>query len=156
MRAPMGDPDRPPRPGLVKARAAPLVARKTLSLASMTPGRWRELFEAADVISEGAGLVEGAGVVYYGTTSLVILASSRGGALPDAELATLAALVRLDPHARVRALRVAHREALSRAGRPLGTLRAEIAVAAARGGLEVVVDVVADVLGARGARVPGS
>lgn len=88
--------------------------------------RLGELFDAADVMSEGANRPDGAEQVYYGTTSIRLALESAGGPLPDALHQELAKILRFDPHARVRALRIACREALVRAGNPLETIQAEL------------------------------
>jgi hypothetical protein len=114
-----------------------------VELAAAAPGRWREIVDGADVVSEGMTRSEGERLVYYGSTSVLLLRRSAGGSLPDAELAALAALARADPHVRLRVLRVARREAAARAGGELGTLRAEIMVEASARGLALLVEVVA-------------
>jgi len=131
------------RPGLAKIRAVPLVAERTLHLSAASEGRWRRIVEAADVVSEGRTIPEGERLVYYGSTSVLLLRRSAGGELPDAQLPALTALIRADPHVRLHVLRVARREAEARAGGALGTLRAEIDVAASARGLSLLVEVVA-------------
>jgi hypothetical protein len=130
-------------PGLIKVRASPLVVRRTFDVAQAPSGVWREILDAADVVSEGRTQPEGERLVYYGSTSLLLLMRSRGGSLPDGDAAGLVALVRADPHVRLRALRIARREAEARAGGELGTLRAEIDVAEASRGVALLVEVVA-------------
>lgn len=130
-------------PGLAKVRAAPLVQRRRVELCTAQSGRWREILEDADVVSEGAVRAEDGVLIYYGTTSVLLLRSSSGGALPDLDVASLAAIVRLDPHVRLRALRIAHREASARAGSPIGVLRADIAVGAVARGVVISVEVTA-------------
>ena len=83
-------------------------------------GRLRELFDDADVISEGRAGIEGGELVYHGSTSV------RLGRGDDAGIEALARMATLDPHMRLRALRIARREASARAGGPIGTLRAEV------------------------------
>lgn len=110
-----------PGPGPAKVRGAPLILRRYVELVATSEGRLRELFEVADVISEGSAREEDGRLVYYGSTSLLIR--------PGEDAATVAQLGRLlpfDPHVRIRALRIAHREASSRAGGPIGTLHAEL------------------------------
>jgi hypothetical protein len=139
-----------PFPGLAKVRAAPLVRRRTIELAGLMQGRWREIVDGADVVSEGRAEVEGDRLVYYGSTSVLLLRRSNGGELPDGDVALLAALLKADPHARLHVLRIARREAVSRAGSPLGTMRAEIDVAPSARGVALLVEVVARL--PRGAR----
>ncbi len=135
----------PTSPGLAKIRAVPLVQRRTVELCAAAPGRWGEIVERADIVSEGRARLEGDLLVYYGSTSVLLLRRSAGGELPDADLPAIAALLRADPHVRLRVLRLARREAEGRAppGAPLGTLHAEIDVAASARGVALLVEVVA-------------
>ena len=102
--------------------------RRDLELWQSADYRWRELFEAADVMSEGATRDEPGGRVYYGSTSVLLLVVSRGGLLPDAELAVVTRLLASDPHARLRAVRIACLEAQLQSGGPIGRVRAELVV----------------------------
>lgn len=130
-------------PGLVKIRALPLVRRRAVTLVVAEPGPFRDVVEGADVISEGRTEIESGRLVYYGSTSVLLLRRSAGGDLPDVQIAALAALLRRDPHVRLRVLRIAHREATARAGGPLDTVRAEIDVAPCARGVSLLVEVVA-------------
>ena len=129
----------PQRPGLAKVKSAPLVRRRRADLVAPLEGRWREIIETADVVSEGKPRDEGGTLFYYGSTSILL----RAGELVDEDLEELAAILRHDPHTRVRAIRVARREAATRASAPLGSMRAEILVRATSDGVLVTVDVVA-------------
>ena len=131
------------RPGLTKVRAVPLVMRRTVHLSSVSTGRLREIVDAADVVSEGCTRPEGGRLVYYGSTSVLLLRRSAGGQVPDVDVHSLTALLRVEPHVRLRVLRIAHREAAARAGGTLGTLHADIDVAASARGVALLVDVVA-------------
>lgn len=133
-------PPAPDGPGIAKIRRVPLVRTVQRELSSTLDGRWRELIESADVVSEGAVRVEAAGARYYGTTSLVVEAAAE-------DVAKIAAS---DPHLRLRAVRIAVREASTRAGGPLTHVRVELSFRRAGRGVCVVADVVADV--ARSAR----
>lgn len=146
--------ERPSGPGLTKIRAAPLLRRRVVELYATSDGEVRELFELADVISEGSARVEGDELVYYGSTSLLLVPAD------PSLLRELARVLPLDPHTRVRALRVARREASARAGGALGTIRADLTFAGGatpspssrgRPALALTVDVTAVVL-RRGAR----
>lgn len=65
--------------------------------------------------------------VYYGTTSLRChLEPAAKGWGSELSAAQLAAVVLSDPHARLRVLRIAHREAAARAPGTLGVLQAEM------------------------------
>lgn len=104
--------------------------------------RIRELFESADVMSEGAWRPTPDGARhYFGTTSIVLPVHSAGGAIPDAQLAPLTALFLRDPHVRLRALRIACREANVRAESALGSVRAELTIVRDVHGIRIHVDV---------------
>jgi hypothetical protein len=136
-----------PRPGLAKARPPALVRSRTLSLVRASDARFRLAAEAADVVSEGRPEVEARGVVYYGSTS--VLLAFEGGAPTPAELAALAVVAPLDPHLRVRALRIARREAAARAGGAIGSVHAELAIVVEPRGVRVTIDVAAEVAASR-------
>lgn len=135
----------PKRPGLAKARAEPLLSRRTVPLVKSSDYRLRELFEDADVISEGKIRDDPDGAMYYGSTSIVLLYVSRGGTVPDERADEMAALVAIDPHARVRAIRIACLEAQVRARAPIGRVRAELFVRRDDNGVRIDVDVEARV-----------
>lgn len=133
----------PPGPGLAKANARSFVRRRRMDFVAVEEGPLQQLVEKADVISEGLARIEAAGSVYYGTTSVLLVASSRGGALPDADVENLSTLFARDPHLRLRVLRIAVREARARAGGDLGRVSAEMDVRSSPAGIEVTIDVVA-------------
>jgi hypothetical protein len=132
------------RPGPRKASPAPLLHKRHVELWASSDYRIRQMFEAADVMSEGALRPEANGAVYYGTTSIVLWVVSKGGQIPDETLVECSRLLRLDPHARLRAVRVAWREAAVRAAVPLGQLRAELAFSTTPFGVKIDVDVEAE------------
>lgn len=134
------------RPGLRKAAPTPLINRRQLELWACSDYLIRQMFEAADVMSEGAPRSERGSTTYYGTTSIVLPTISAGGHIPDDDLDNSLSLLRRDPHARVRAIRVAWREAAVRAGAPLGQLRAELAFSVTSHGVKIDVDVEAEQL----------
>jgi hypothetical protein len=142
-------------PGLSKTRGLPIVRRRQVELWQSADYRWRELFEAADVMSEGATRQESEGAIYYGSTSVLLPLASRGGAVPD-ELATeIARALAVDPHARLRAVRIACLEAQVRAGAPIGRVRAELFVRPDKRGVRVDVEVEARVFADVARRGPG-
>jgi hypothetical protein len=126
-------------PGLKKTGGLPLVHQRSLELWQSSDYRWRELFEAADVMSEGATRTEPEGSVYYGSTSVLLPLASHGGMIPDAEVDHVLRLVAADPHARVRAVRIACLEAQLRSEGTLGRVRAELFVR--RGGRGIRIDI---------------
>ena len=132
-------------PGLRKSRGAPLLDRRTFEVWRASDYRFRELFECADVMSEGATRPEPDGATYYGTTSVLLPFASKGGAVPDDLSAEVAALIATDPHARLRAVRIACLEAQVRSVGPIGRVRAELFVRPDPRGIRVDVDVEARV-----------
>ena len=138
--------ERPPRPGLAKVKTAPILKRRSAELIAALGGRILDLVEAASVMSEGQARQEGGELVYYGTTSLLFSRRSLGGDLPDSEAADLAIAFENDPHARLHIVRIAHREASSRASGQLGPVNAELHVEITPRGVMVLVDVAAPIL----------
>jgi hypothetical protein len=132
-------------PGLRKARGVSLLDRRTVELWRSNDYRLRELFECADVMSEGATRNEPDGATYYGSTSVLLPFASRGGAVPDELGREIAALVGADPHARIRAVRIACLEAQVRSNARIGRVRAELSVRHDARGVRVDVDVEARV-----------
>jgi hypothetical protein len=128
-------------PGIVKAKRQPLQVRRRFDLIHSSDDQIRELFERADVISEGAVRQEALGRCYYGTTSVLLPSMARGGLIPDDQRAALAIQLQADPHARLRAIRIACREAQVRCAASLGQLRAEVTVLDDRDGVRFDVDV---------------
>lgn len=149
-------------PGLTKTRRLDLLKRRTVELWQSADYRWRELFESADVMSEGATRGEPEGPVYYGSTSVLLPIVSLGGFVPDDAIDDVVRIIASDPHARVRAVRISCLEAQLRSGGPLGRVRAELFVRRDRRGVRVDVEVEARVFaeaeasGARRSLVPGS
>lgn len=134
-----------PTPGIAKARSEPLIFRRTMPLVKSSDYRLRQLFERADVMSEGKTRDEPEGKTYYGSTSVILTFSSFGGEIPDDRADELRALIAADPHARVRAIRIACLEAQLRARAPIGRVRAELSVRIDRRGLRIDVEVEANV-----------
>src|SRR6266545_3558939 len=132
----------PGRPGLAKTRQQPLFQIRDVRLAASSDARWSELFEKADVVSEGGAFGEGPERAYFGSSNIVLLLRPER---PGVTMEQLASAVALDPHVRVRALRMARREAEQRANGPLDRVRAEITVSPSPRGVAVHVDVHAQV-----------
>lgn len=142
------DGERPRGPGLAKARPALLEAR-SLRLVRLLDGAVARAFERADVVSEGGTSAEAEGPVYFGSTSLLLPRE----ALPEGPTTSaLAAALAWDLHARVRATRIAAREALLRCGGAPRTTELELAVRATERGVVFDVDVVVRLRGRRAAR----
>jgi hypothetical protein len=102
-----------------------------------TDALWREAFDAADAISEGAARTEARGQVWYGSTSLILHLDAK----TQEERAFLTEVAARDLHVRTRALRVAIREATVRAGVRLGRSQCEVRFAVDPGGVRIDVDV---------------
>ncbi|HEY8038238.1 MAG TPA: hypothetical protein VIF15_00520 [Polyangiaceae bacterium] len=131
------------RPGLAKARGLPLVHSRRAVLVRAPDPRWRELFERADIVSEGCARDEAGGRVWYGSTSLILRIepdAAPGGA------PFLAGLAARDVHIRLRAVRTAHREASLRAPGRLGRFACEIRVEPDARGVRIDVDVQAPLI----------
>lgn len=92
-------------------------------------------------MSEGALRDEADGRVYYGSTSILFMVSSRGGPVPDAQVALLPRLLVVDPHVRLRAVRVACLEAQVRSRDALGRVDAELSVRVEPRGIRIDVEV---------------
>jgi hypothetical protein len=143
----MVTPMRPARPGLAKVRTPPVLLRRSAEMIATQGGRLLELLDAASVVSEGAAREEAAARggegerVYYGSSSLLFAHQSAGGILPDAQGPDLVFALEHDPHARLQVVRVAHREALSRAGSKIGPVSAELRVKLTARGVLVTIDV---------------
>jgi hypothetical protein len=137
--------ERTVRPGLAKTRQEALFSKRSVDLVKASDYRLRELFENADVMSEGKTRDDADGATYYGSTSILLPFSSRGGSVPDADAGALVLLLQSDPHARLRAIRVARIEAQVRAHAPIGRVRAELFVRRDHRGVRIDVDVEARV-----------
>jgi hypothetical protein len=125
-------------PGLAKTRGEHLVSRRVSTWLRASDARFRALFEAADAVSEGSVRHEPAGAVWYGTTSLAL---AWPATLDPGAREAVAAIAARDPHIRLRAVRMAYREAALRAPGSLGRAVCEIRVAAREDGLRIDVDV---------------
>lgn len=107
-------------------------------------GRWRELFESADMVSEGAAREERDGDrTWYGSTSMILELPVETSLEDRAELLAVA---QKDLHTHVHALRSAHREAQSRAPGQLGRLACELRFSDDPKGLRIDVDVQAPLI----------
>jgi hypothetical protein len=137
--------DRRVGPGLAKVRTAPLVVARQLVLARGTDARWRELFEHADTVSEGAVKNERGGPCWYGTSSFILPLRS-----DDTEemRSFVSELASRDLHVRLRAVRAACREAQSRAPGRLGAAACEMTIVPDPRGVRIDVDVSAPLVDA--------
>jgi hypothetical protein len=133
-------------PGLARTTRLKLFHSRTLRLVASSDARWGELFDTADVMSEGAPRGEGAERSYFGSSNIILLITPEDA---SQTVKSLAGAVARDPHVRLRAMRVARREAAQRANAPLDRVRAEITVSPCTTGVAVHVDVEASVLADR-------
>ena len=115
-------------------------------VARATDARWRDLFEKADVVSEGAARREASGDVWYGSSSFIL--AMRAGD-PESVRAFLVEIATHDVHVRLRAIRAACREASLRAPGPLGSAVCEMRVSTESRGLRIDVDVQAPLIAVR-------
>jgi len=130
------------RPGLAKTRGLPIIQARRKLVVRTFETTWRDLFARADIVSEGRVRDEPEGPIWYGSTSLILSA-------PEGDAAVLAALAERDVHFRLRALRMAHREACLRAPSRLGRLTGEIRVEFAARAVRIDVDVQAPLIDGR-------
>ncbi|WP_394849386.1 hypothetical protein LZC95_18310 [Pendulispora brunnea] len=100
------------------------------------------MLTSADVISEGAARVENDGAVWYGSTSLIVTVPFE----KSEERALFAEVAARDPHVRVRALRIAKREAAIRAAAPLGRASCELRIEPDERGLRIDIDIQAPLI----------
>jgi hypothetical protein len=107
---------------------------------------WQQLFEKADVVSEGAVRSEADGPVYYGSTSVLLATTAYGGVYANADRDALMRLVEADPHARVRAVRIACLEAQLRARQAIAAIRAELTIRRDTRGVRIDIDIEARVI----------
>jgi len=116
-------------PGLAKVHKLQAVTHRTVPLVAVREGWFVSALDEADVVSEGSVVQEPDGAAYYGTTSVHCSVAAEAAASDEASAVApgeLAAVLLADPHARLRLLRLAHREAAVRASGPLGVLHAEM------------------------------
>jgi hypothetical protein len=128
-----------PRPGLAKTRGERPVRACVLTFLRASDGRFRAMFEAADVMTEGAVEVSNEVAVWYGSTSLILPWPPELDSPTAREF--VAAVAARDPHVRLRAVRMARREACLRAPSPLGRVECELKMEARDDGLRIDVDV---------------
>jgi hypothetical protein len=130
-------------PGLAKATAPPFVLSKQLTVSHASDARWREAFEAADAVSEGAVRVEAGGRVWYGSSSFILTLRARDDARARIWLAEIAGR---SIHVRTRAIRAACREASLRAPGALGEVTCETKISVDPRGVRIDVDVQATLI----------
>jgi hypothetical protein len=130
-------------PGLARCRPRGPVSLRWAPLVRASDSTWRALFDAADSVSEGSVVKEGAGQVWYGSTSLIL---AKPAGTSARELAFLAGVAAKDLHVRLRAVRLARREAQLRAPSSLGPSSCEIRVVSEPRGVRIDVDIQAPLI----------
>jgi len=123
------------RPGLAKARLRSTLSHKTRQFVRAMEGSLRAWMDSADIVSEGR-TSDGR---YFGSTS-IFLAWRTAPAGLSYEGESARALV-FDPHLRLRALRVARREAEARATGNLMSVSADLRAVFDARGMFVTIDV---------------
>lgn len=127
-------------PGLARAAALPFYVQKTLYRGQ--DARFREAFETADLVSEGAVKTDSPvdnSQTYFGSTSILLR-------VPPRERERTAHLARDCVHVRLRAVRLARREAEVRSQGRLGVSRCEVKIVSDPNGLRIDVDLEAPLL----------
>ena len=132
-------------PGLARASVLPFYVTKTLYRGQ--DARWSEAFATADLVSEGAVKMPsasqsqktGTASTYFGSTSILLQ-------VPARERARTAHLARECVHVRLRAVRLARREAEVRSNGQLGVSRCEVKIMEDPNGLRIDVDLEAPLL----------
>lgn len=114
--------------------------RRTVELYTLSDGVLRDAMANADIVSEGKVTLGKDGLRYDGSTS-ILLAFTSFEIGHRATRDVLVELVSLCPHIRLRAIRIAHREASSRAEGQLNTLSCQIAVSRARERIAIDIEV---------------
>lgn len=141
--------------------AGRVVQHQTRHLVAVIEGFWARVIDRADVVSEGAVVTEAEGAVYYGSTSVRCCPEPLPEALQGLDSASLGRLLCADPHARLRLVRLIHREATARVQGSVDTVRIElrsqaITPGAAAGAQGCVIEVVAEVSATVGEHVQGA
>jgi hypothetical protein len=119
------------------------LALRWTPLVHVSDATWRGLFETADAVSEGSVVEESDGPVWYGSTSVILPAPADS---TPPRLAFLAGVAERDLHVRLRAVRIAQREAQLRAPSTLGSCSCEIRVRSEERGVRIDVDVQAPLI----------
>jgi hypothetical protein len=130
-------------PGLAKTRLPPLLRTRTVSFVTGSDARWKALLDEADVVSEGASRGDDPCRRYFGSTNIRLAIQPER---PGDDMERLAALAARDPHIRLRAVRLARREAAQRANGPIDCVRTETTITRCAAAVTIHVEVDAHVL----------
>ena len=132
-------------PGIMKVRRPQPHSSRMAWLTRADDALWALLFKHADIISEGAADQEEHMLVYRGTTSIILPTAPLGLDFDASRIASLVRVASVDPHVRLRATRIARREAYVRAPGPLQPAHMDLVVRATPGGVRIDVEVEAAV-----------
>jgi hypothetical protein len=139
-----------PLKGPKKAMQLPLLLPMARQGFRLFDCRLQELFDTADILSEGArkGNREASESEnsYFGTTNILLTPYAPGFAQLGVDNSTLVRIFAWDPHVRLRALRIACREARVRAQGTIDQVRTEIVVSDGLPGIRIHVDLEARVV----------
>jgi hypothetical protein len=135
-------------PGLAKSKQARLVESRSFDWIRCTDYHWRDLFSKADVISEGAVRNDADGPTYYGATYIRFRFDSIEKTIKANERQQLAQMMRLDPHVRLRAMRLACIEARVRSNSEFSHVTTDIAVSEDEATVSICVDIEAKLISA--------
>jgi hypothetical protein len=127
-------------PSIAKVRRPRALRRRDLTLFTLSDDALREIMSTADVVSEGKTSTTGAELRYDGTTSIQI-SFSQFETDPRVTRATIIEVIAACPHLRLRATRIAHREAASRAHGMLSTLSSATSVSVSNERIAIVIEV---------------
>lgn len=113
-------------PGLRKAKRGSVRSQRQPQLLRLNEGWIAFMFRKADLISEGAVRTESGTKSYYGSTSIGLCIDAASLAHEGHEAQALGAALLADPFTRLHVLRLARREATSRAGASLDVAYSEV------------------------------
>jgi hypothetical protein len=133
-----------PHPGLRKAAFAPSHISRNATFVRSEDAHWRDAFGQANILSEGKTEAGS----YQGTTSIVLQIACAANDLSSTDPRTFLTVQLAEHcmHVRLRALRIARREAQHRAGRSLHPSRCDMQFLRVPGGVKIEVSVEAKVV----------
>ena len=113
-------------PGLRKATRGSIRSQRRPNLLRLNEGWVASMFSRADIVSEGAVRQDDGKEQYFGTTSIDVTIAAAAMAAEGHEPERLAQALLADPFTRLHVLRMARREATSRASRSLDVAYSEV------------------------------
>jgi len=103
--------------------------------------QWKHLFEGAEVISEGAVRRDAEGATYFGSTHIRLSDTTHPIQTAELDTRTFRQLIHVDPHARLRAMRIACLEAQIRSQSQFASVRTEITFVEESHAIRISVDI---------------